>query len=127
MRFSNGLLALALLAAGALAWTLQLRPALAVDVQPLAELPARVGSWRVAEDIPIEPAIESELDADLNLHRMYVWPASPPIWLYVGYYGTDRGGRPEHTPQFCYPSQGWVIASERVLEVTPGTDLRVNE
>jgi EpsI family protein len=127
MNLSNGLLALALLGAGGLAWSLQLRPPLALDVKPLAELPARVGSWRAAEDVPIEPAIESELAADLNLHRVYVGPAAEPIWLYVGYYGTDRGGRPEHTPQGCYPSQGWTIASDRVVEVTPDTDLRVNE
>jgi len=127
MRFSNTFLALALLSAGALAWSLQLRPSLAVDIQPLAELPTRAGSWRMAEDVPIEPAIESELRADLNLQRVYVSPAAEPIWLYVGYYGTDRGGRPEHTPQFCYPSQGWAIASDRVLEVSPSTRLRVNE
>jgi EpsI family protein len=127
MRFSNILLALALLGAGALAWSLQLRPSLEVDVRPLAELPTRVGGWRAVEDVPMEPAIESELAADLNLHRVYIGPAREPIWLYVGYYGTERGGRPQHTPRGCYPSQGWAIASDRVLAVTPGADLRVNE
>ena len=127
MRLSNACLVLALLGAGALAWSLQLRPALAVDVQPLVELPTRVGSWRFVEDVPTEPAIEAELAADLNLHRVYLGPAAEPIWLYVGYYGTERGGRPEHTPQFCYPSQGWAIASDRVLDVTPRDHLRVNE
>ena len=127
MRLSNALLALALCAAGALAWSLQLRPGLDVDVRPLAELPEHIGSWRVAADLPVEPAVESELSADLNLQRIYVGPSAEPIWLYVGYYGTDRGGRPEHTPRGCYPSQGWAIASDRVIQVTPGTDLRVNE
>lgn len=127
MRISHAVLALALIAAGGLAWSVQLRPHLQVDVNPLAELPMRIGSWRAAEDIPVEPAIEAELAADLNLQRVYLGPGSAPIWLYVGYYGTDRGGRPEHTPRACYPGQGWAIAADRVVEVTPGGDLRVNE
>ena len=127
MRLSNAVLALALLAAGGLAWSIQLQPALSVDVKPLAELPTRIGSWRAAQDVPVEPAIEAELAADLNLNRIYLGPGSEPIWLYVGYYGTRRGGRPEHTPRGCYPGQGWAIAADRVLEVTPGSELRVNE
>lgn len=127
MRFSNAVLALALLGAGALAWSIQLRPPLVVDVQPLAELPTRIGSWRIVEDVPMEAAVEAELAADLNLHRVYAGPARAPIWLYVGYYGTDRGGRPAHTPRGCYPGQGWAIAEDRVVAVTPDAKLRVNE
>jgi EpsI family protein len=114
-------------AVGVLGWSLQLRPPLAVDAKPLAELPWQVGSWRALEDQFVEPAIEAELHADFNLQRVYLGPAPEPIWLYIGYYGTDRGGRPEHTPRGCYPGQGWVIAQTRVLEVTPSANLRVNE
>jgi EpsI family protein len=125
-RLSNALLALALLAAGALAWSMQLRPPLAVDVQPLAQLPTRIGAWRALDDLPLEPAVEAELRADFNLERVYVGPAPEAVWLYIGYYGTERGGRPEHTPRGCYPGQGWAIADTRVLRVAPG-ELRVNE
>ncbi|MGH7337785.1 MAG: exosortase C-terminal domain/associated protein EpsI, partial [Myxococcota bacterium] len=54
------------------------------------------------------------LRADLNLQRVYRSSyASAPIWLYVGYYSTGRGGRPEHTPGVCYPSAGWKIVEKR--------------
>jgi len=127
MRISNVLLALALFGAGVLAWSIQLRAPLGVDVRPLAALPTRIGSWRSVEDVSLGPAVEAELGADLNLTRTYVGPSPQPIWLYVGYYGTDRGGRPTHTPRGCYPGQGWAITADRVLDVTPATHLRVNE
>ena len=127
MRLSNFMLLLALLGAGALAWSIQLRPPLVANVQPLAELPSQMGSWRAVEDLPMEPAVEAELGADLNLQRIYIGPAAAPVWLYIGYYGTNRGGRPDHTPQACYPGQGWAISETRVLDVSSAAKLRVNE
>jgi hypothetical protein len=88
------------LAVGSLAWWLQMRPALAVDPAPLANLPRQVGMWR-SVDLPLDSAVESILRADFNLQRAYVPgrdAAHDPVWLYIGYYGTQRGGRPEHTP-----------------------------
>ena len=45
----------------------------------------------------------------------------------MGYYGTDRGGRPEHTPEVCYRSQGWNVVAKRVIEVSQAPPLAVNE
>ncbi|MGH0037070.1 MAG: exosortase C-terminal domain/associated protein EpsI [Myxococcota bacterium] len=115
-----------MLAVGAAAWWLRLGPQLDVDVEPLHDLPRHVGSWR-SEDLPIGSAVESVLRADVNLQRAYRSPTGDVIWLYVGYYGTERGGRPEHTPRGCYTGAGWGIASARTLEVDPGGELRVNE
>jgi EpsI family protein len=71
--------------------------------------------------------VEDELRADINLQRLYVHPTGNAVWLYVGYYGTARGGRPEHTPRGCYTGAGWGIESSRRLEVDPNGVLRVNE
>lgn len=111
---------------GALGWYLQIGPRLEVDASPLAELPTRIGPWR-STDVALEVAVENELRADFNLQRAYVAPSLGPLWLYVGYYGTQRGGRPEHTPRFCYTGAGWGIESSQTLEIDPGSDLRVNE
>jgi EpsI family protein len=109
---------------GAAVWWLELRPALRVDASRLGALPLEIGAWR-GEGIPLEATVERILRADFNLQRAYLRPGQPePVWLYVGYYGTERGGRPEHTPHQCYPSAGWQIESERVLEQGP---LRGNE
>lgn len=111
---------------GGLAWWFQLQPPLAVDPAPLMRLPKEVGSWQ-AEDVPLEATVEAELRADANLQRVYRHPAGALIWLYVGYYGTNRGGRPEHTPRGCYIGAGYGIEATRQIDVDPETGLRVNE
>ncbi len=121
----------AVLVVGVLAWWLQTRPALVVDPSPLATLPRDVGSWR-SVDLPLDSAVESILRADFNLQRAYLpdpvaEPGGTPVWLYVGYYGTERGGRPEHTPRGCYTGAGWDIESARVVDAGNGSERRINE
>jgi EpsI family protein len=125
-RLGTLLLCVLLVGVGAFAWWLQLRPALGVDASALAALPAQIGDFS-SRDVPLEAAEEAELRADLNLQRLYLDPNGDAVWLYIGYYGTARGGRPEHTPRGCYTGAGWGIASTRVLDADPATGLRVNE
>ncbi|MCU0668066.1 MAG: EpsI family protein [Myxococcota bacterium] len=124
----TGLLLTLFAAVGAISWAFQLRPALGVDPAPLAALPATLDTWR-GEDVPLEQNVESMLRADYNLQRVYLHPTGEAVSMYVGYYGTERGGRPEHTPEVCYRSQGWTVAERRVLDVAErnGRSFRVNE
>ena len=89
----------------------------------LATLPSQLGAWR-AEDVPLEAAVESMLDADFHLQRAYFHPLGEMVWLYVGYYGTSRGGRPEHVPRVCYRAHGWRVESQRTLQIDAAIDLR---
>ena len=123
---TTGLLCVALLIVAALAWGLALRPAPRVDASPLATLPREIEEW-TARDIPLDSQVESVLRADFNLQRAYRDSGGGLIWLYLGYYGTGRGGRPEHTPRGCYTGAGWGIAEARVLSADPDADLSVNE
>lgn len=110
---------------GIAVWWLQLRPALRVDASLLGALPMQLGDWK-GRSVPLEHTVERILRADFNLQRAYTHPDQPePVWLYVGYYGTERGGRPEHTPHQCYPSAGWQIESEGLLETSAAQ--RANE
>ena len=97
-----------LLAIGALAWSLQFQPVLQIDASELATLPTRIDLYR-SRDVPLESTVESVLQADFNLQRSYL-RGDLVVWLYIGYYGTTRGGRPEHTPRGCYTGAGWGIA-----------------
>lgn len=117
-------LVLLLLAVGAAAWSFVLRPPLRVDSTKLAELPHQLGEW-TSVDVPLEQSVESMLRADFNLQRAYTHPLGDRVWLYLGYYGTERGGQPEHTPADCYRAHGWEIRERRTLAVDPA--LRVNE
>lgn len=123
----RALLLVTLVAVGGLAWWLRAQPELAIDTSPLAALPAKAGGW-VSADLPMEGTVESVLRADFNLQRVYASASGGDVvWLYVGYYGTARGGRPEHTPRGCYTGAGWAIEATRVLELKPGSDMRMNE
>ena len=126
-RLGTVALAAAVLAVGALAWWLQTRPALLVDPSPLASLPRSAGAWR-SEEMPLASAVESILRADFNLQRAYYdGPDATPVWLYIGYYGTERGGRPEHIPRGCYTGAGWDIASAREIVAGDGSPRRMTE
>jgi EpsI family protein len=119
-------LGLVLVAAGVFAWTLYLRPGLVADTDRLSGVPQRIGTW-IGEDDPLADGVEDVLRADFNLKRAYRGPSGELVWLYVGYYGTSRGGRPEHTPRGCYTGAGWGIAESRVVVVDPNGGLRVQE
>jgi EpsI family protein len=121
----TAILIVILLAVGGFAWSLQLQPALEIDASALATLPTRIEVYD-GHEIPLESTVESVLRADFNLQRAY-YGAGSLVWLYVGYYGTTRGGRPEHTPRGCYTGGGWGIEASRTLRVVPGGELRVNE
>jgi len=122
---ATAFLVVALLAIGGFAWSLQLQPVFEIDASALETLPTQIDVYE-GHEIPLESTVESVLRADFNLQRSY-YGAGSLIWLYVGYYGTTRGGRPEHTPRGCYTGAGWGIESARTIRVIPDGDLRVNE
>lgn len=126
-RWQTSLLVVVLVAVGGVAWFFQLRPPLeVVDAGSLDALPRRIEAW-VASDVPLRSTVEAILRADHNVQRVYEHPDAPSIALYVGYYGTRRGGRPEHTPQVCYPMAGWAVIEQGDRVVDGDRGLRVNE
>ncbi len=122
---ATAILIVVLLAVGGFAWSLQMQPTLEIDASALDTLPMKIDVYE-GEAIPLESTVESVLRADFNLQRSY-YGAGSLVWLYIGYYGTARGGRPEHTPRGCYTGAGWGIESARTLRVDPQGELQVNE
>jgi EpsI family protein len=122
----NVLLIVALLGVGAAAWFFQMRAPLAVDPTPLSGLPQQLVGWEGA-DVALDDEVIEMLQADYHVQRIYVNRAGGLVWLYVGYYGTERGGRSEHSPLVCYPAAGWALdeSRHRILDVPGGG--RVNE
>jgi len=112
-------LCVVLLAGGAAAWWVRLQPPLQVDIRPLAALPAQAGAWR-AQDVPIQDDVADELAADFNIQRDYRHATGARVWVYIGYYSTARGGRPEHTPRACYTGAGWALLATDVRTVDGG-------
>ena len=118
--WQNAALVVLLVIAGGVSWAFQLREPLAVDTSPLRSLPAEVLSWE-SRDVPMEGTVEAILRADEHVQRSY-WDdgIGGLVWMYVGYYGTARGGRSEHTPWVCYPTAGWEVLEEHSARLAVG-------
>jgi len=121
---------LILVVAGCAVWWLHFRMPVELDPSSIKGISLTLDHWQGTE-IPLSDGVEKMLRADSQFQRRYLSPDADVVWLYVGYYGTGRGGRPEHTPWVCYPSAGWVILSG--VEMSPigdssgGSGDRLNE
>ncbi|MEM9176210.1 MAG: exosortase C-terminal domain/associated protein EpsI [Myxococcota bacterium] len=124
-RSESLVLVFVLVLAGGLSWWLTLRPVLESDPTRFEGLPASLNGWR-SVDIAMDESVSEMLAADHNVQRAYIHPQRYVVFVYLGYYGTRRGGTPEHTPDVCYPAQGWSIveATDRPVGGASGFDVR---
>jgi len=113
-RLQSALLVAALVATGILSFWLTAGAPRTLDVAGLRALPAELDGWR-AIDLPLDQSVADMLRADANVQRAYLHPQGYVVQVYIGYYGTDRGGTPEHTPDVCYPAQGWKVLRDEVV------------
>jgi len=120
------LLIVLLFGVGIGSWALLLQPPLKVDPTPLDSLPYRFDGWQGTE-IGLDETVTKMLRADQNVMRSYTQPTGALVWLYIGYYGTKRGGRPEHTPEVCYPSAGWAVQRAQPVTIDPASGLTADE
>lgn len=74
----------------------------------LEKIPMSIAGYIAVEDF-LSKKVYKELNADKHVYRHYFSPAGQKIDLYIGYYGTAKGGRTPHNPYGCLPSQGWAI------------------
>ena len=111
---------------------LQLRsPGEAVPIRRALEgVPEAIGGWQARQDSPLLPEIASLLKIDDYLMRRYVDQAGHSLWLYVGYWASQRKGAAQvHSPRNCLPAGGWepIEASRLTIDVAGGRDaLTVN-
>ncbi len=83
--------------------------------------PYTVGGFQ-GKDIEMSQGIVDELNTDAHIFRRYLAISGDAITLYIGYYGTRKGGRSKHIPLSCYPGSGWSILESRTSEF----DLLIN-
>lgn len=75
--------------------------------QPLDTFPTTIGDWRGREATLFEGEILNILKVKDYLMRRYVDPAGHSLWLYIGYWDTQRKGAQPHSPKNCLPGGGW--------------------
>jgi EpsI family protein len=67
-----------------------------------------------------DQAVYDELNADKHIYRHYTKHGDIQIDLYIGYYGTAKGGRTPHNPYACFPGAGWAVLESREIAVDFG-------
>jgi EpsI family protein len=72
-------------------------------------VPYNIGEWR-GVDTRFDPIYGSD-PADSSLLRVYHKVDGPPVVAYVGFFGDLATVMEVHTPELCYPAQGWGIRS----------------
>ncbi|GLI35908.1 exosortase C-terminal domain/associated protein EpsI [Desulforhabdus amnigena] len=80
----------------------------------LENLPMSIDGYQGMED-RFSESVYKELNADRHVYRHYVNETGERIDLYIGYYGTAKGGRTPHNPYGCLPGAGWGIASDEEI------------
>jgi EpsI family protein len=104
------------------------RPVPIVVQTNLEKIPMEIYGYLASED-SYSDAIYSELNADKNLYRHYKSHNGNRIDLYIGYYGTAKGGRTRHNPYGCLPSAGLAILEAKKIylkQVVSGKIVAVN-
>ncbi len=80
----------------------------------LENIPLKIDGY-IGYDDRFPDSVYQELNADKHVYRHYRTPEGKQVDLYIGYYGTAKGGRTGHNPYACLPSSGWgIIKTDRV-------------
>jgi EpsI family protein len=72
-------------------------------------MPYELGGW-TGREATFDPIYGAD-PADTSLLRIYSKEQEPPVIAYVGFYGDLATILEVHTPELCYPAQGWRISS----------------
>jgi EpsI family protein len=96
--------------------------------RPLSALPLQLRGWQ-GVDLPLEPRIVQALGVSDYLDRAYQSSDNRPVFLYVGYYKSQRTGVSIHSPKNCLPGTGWepVTAGHVAVPLPNGQRAIVNQ
>lgn len=75
--------------------------------KPLEAFPVALGDWQGREAAMFDADILHVLKPTDYLMRRYQDPAGRSLWLFIGYWETQRKGAQPHSPKNCLPGGGW--------------------
>jgi len=76
-----------------------------VPREPLSSIPKSFEGWESADQAFPNTVLES-LGVDEYLMRRFT-KGNESVWLYVGYYKSQKEGAVPHSPRHCYPGSGF--------------------
>jgi len=95
------------------------------EVDP-SRIPSVLGVWSVGAEDRLSADAEQMLEPDSYVFRRYDRSGGESVWLYVGLYGKSDGlGTGAHTPDTCYPAQGFEVTAQEAVAVPVGSEQQV--
>lgn len=86
-------------------------------------LPAEVGSWRLTEELAVDPVLLEYLKPDSVTVRNYTGTApAGTVNLVVAYFRSLQSTYAPHSPKHCLPGAGWVAVSSSVTGLKLSAD-----
>ncbi|MBP2687552.1 MAG: EpsI family protein, partial [Deltaproteobacteria bacterium] len=76
-----------------------------VPREPLSSIPTTFDGWASADQAFPTKVLET-LGVDEYLMRRFT-KGKDAVWLYVGYYKSQKEGAMPHSPRHCYPGSGF--------------------
>jgi EpsI family protein len=79
--------------------------------------PTIIGTWQARASSNLDPEIVNFLKVNDYVMQSYHDTDGRQLWLYVGYWATQRKGAQIHSPQNCLPGNGWEPIEASLLTV----------
>lgn len=92
------------------------RPTPEIIQMNLDNFPMEINGYKAVE-ARYPDSVYEVLNADKHVYRHYFGDQGKQIDLYIGYYGTAKGGRSSHLPEGCLPGVGWGIVERSAIMV----------
>lgn len=96
--------------------------------QPLQTFQPVLAGWQPRESNVFTDDIQNVLKASDYVMRRYTDAGGRTLWVFVGYWETQRKGAQPHSPQNCLPGSGWepLDVSRVSIPVAGGKSLVAN-
>jgi EpsI family protein len=88
--------------------------------RPLEAFPTAVGEWQMRSSSLLDTESLQLLKVTDYLVRRYVDGEGRNVWLYIGYWDTQRRGAQIHSPRNCLPGSGWEPVEASTLTIPLG-------
>jgi EpsI family protein len=83
--------------------------------------PARIATWQERQTSNLDLEVVNLLKVNDYVMRLYSNRDGRTLWLYIGYWSTQRKGAQIHSPRNCLPGGGWEpIEASRLIVPLPG-------
>ena len=90
---------------------------------PLEAVPDTIAAWQGHDSPALADDVVDALGVDEYINRRYLGENGTAIFVYVGYYASQRQGDTIHSPENCLPGAGWRPVMTDRVDISAGDRL----